>query len=319
MHRNKAVLLILVMILVGSAIAAGSVGSKVQAQSDDPSDLSFEAEDQHPAKDQIRGSSKLNNKIDKAIEQANMLLTLGTDPRSQSDINSEAYLLDDFERADGELGPGWTVRAGECSITGGRATCGNYGLATINGAPGDGTALLWSLLDLGVTDAALAAIVDPTATAAAFDAGVGGAFRFPLGGRVDHRHGYPIDAAGTVRALNPARGSDRPDCETPGRTALLELEGRHGGSVAVIVCERPARWSSPESLRQHSIDPIKRHVVAVKSAADLRHGFARLATEILTVTTPGITTNDFSFFDFRHLRRPIFPLDEGDSTRPTSG
>ena len=160
MHRNKAVLLILVMILVGSAIAAGSVGSKVQAQSDDPSDLSFEAEDQHPAKDQIRGSSKLNNKIDKAIEQANMLLTLGTDPRSQSDINSEAYLLDDFERADGELGPGWTVRAGECSITGGRATCGNYGLATINGAPGDGSSAEMDIEVNGTSDQYVALVLN---------------------------------------------------------------------------------------------------------------------------------------------------------------
>ncbi len=48
-------------------------------------------------------------------------------------------ILDDFNRADGPLGPDWTVHDGTCSISSNAAVCsGNAGRATFNGAPGNG-------------------------------------------------------------------------------------------------------------------------------------------------------------------------------------
>ncbi len=49
-------------------------------------------------------------------------------------------VLDDFNRADGPLGPNWTVRDGLCGIFSNQASCGNVGRATFNNAPGDGNA-----------------------------------------------------------------------------------------------------------------------------------------------------------------------------------
>lgn len=46
---------------------------------------------------------------------------------------------DDFERADGPLGPDWTVQAGDFGISGGAAVGANFGLATHNTASGDAT------------------------------------------------------------------------------------------------------------------------------------------------------------------------------------
>ena len=43
-------------------------------------------------------------------------------------------ILDDFNRANGPLGPNWTVHNGTCSISGGAATCGGMGRATFEGA-----------------------------------------------------------------------------------------------------------------------------------------------------------------------------------------
>jgi PKD repeat protein len=47
-------------------------------------------------------------------------------------------VLDDFNRADGPIGPNWTVTDGACNVVGNAATCGNLGRATFNNAPGDG-------------------------------------------------------------------------------------------------------------------------------------------------------------------------------------
>ncbi|HNS52822.1 MAG TPA: hypothetical protein PKO09_16780 [Anaerolineae bacterium] len=61
-------------------------------------------------------------------------------------------ILDDFNRADGPIGPDWTVHAGYCNVVGNAATCGNMGVATFNGAPGDGNMVE---LDLAVFSTSL--------------------------------------------------------------------------------------------------------------------------------------------------------------------
>ena len=47
-------------------------------------------------------------------------------------------LLDDFNRADGPIGPNWTVHDGYSNVSNNAAVTGNYGRATFNDAPGNG-------------------------------------------------------------------------------------------------------------------------------------------------------------------------------------
>jgi len=49
-----------------------------------------------------------------------------------------ATLLDNFNRADGPIGPGWTVHSGTCSVVSNAATCSSWGLATFNAYSGSG-------------------------------------------------------------------------------------------------------------------------------------------------------------------------------------
>ncbi len=51
---------------------------------------------------------------------------------------STEYVLDDFNRVDGPIGPGWTVHNGNCNVVGNAAACSDYGRTTYNDAPGDG-------------------------------------------------------------------------------------------------------------------------------------------------------------------------------------
>jgi|GEM_PF-1179273 len=55
-------------------------------------------------------------------------------------IASPQAILDDFNRADGPIGPNWTVHNGYCNISSNAAVCGSMGRATFNSYTGDGNA-----------------------------------------------------------------------------------------------------------------------------------------------------------------------------------
>lgn len=64
--------------------------------------------------------------------------SIATDADLPAELTSNQLILDDFNRADGAIGPNWTVRDGYCNTSGNAAVCGTTGRATYNGAPGDG-------------------------------------------------------------------------------------------------------------------------------------------------------------------------------------
>jgi microcystin degradation protein MlrC len=191
----------------------------------------------------------------------------------------------------------------------------DYGDNPGGGSACDGTALLWGLLDLGATDAALAVLADPEAVAAAFAAGEGAPIELELGGKTDDLHGYPIPIRATVRSLSDgAFIYDGPMLRgvrgSLGRTAVLSCAGRYGNTVDVIVAERRVQALDTGIFRSQGIEPSERKIVAVKSNVHFRGSFTPLAKRIIEVDTPGLTSIDFQRFSYRRLPRPIWPLDE---------
>jgi hypothetical protein len=49
--------------------------------------------------------------------------------------------------------------------------------------------------------------------------------------------------------------------------------------------------------------------LAVKSAANFRSGFERIADSIHNIDAQALHTHDFARLDYRHRRRPMFPLE----------
>lgn len=200
-------------------------------------------------------------------------------------------------------------------------------LADLGDNPGggttcDGTALLWGLLDLGAKNATIGVIADPAVVSLAVAAGVGAVIETELGGKVDDLHGYPVPVRATVLRLSdgaftyegPMAGGRT---DTLGRTAVLRCEGRHGGDVEVIVCERRVQAFDTAVFRSQGIQPEDKHIVVVKSAVHFRGAFTPIAARIIEVDTPGLLAIDLEKFDFQRIGRPIFPLDrEGFSAAP---
>lgn len=183
------------------------------------------------------------------------------------------------------------------------------------GTAADGTSILWGLMDLGAEGAVVSTIRDPEVVALAFEAGEGAEIDTLLGGKTDERHGYPIPVKATVLRLSNGDfvyegPMDRGVHDSLGRTAVLSVHGRHGHEVTVIVCERRVQSLDTAVLRSQGIEPTKFKIIALKSAVHFRGAFMPIASRILEVDTPGLTSLDYTRFPYQRLTRPIWPMDE---------
>jgi len=61
--------------------------------------------------------------------------------------------------------------------------------------------------------------------------------------------------------------------------------------------------------RSVGIDPQHKKIVVVKSSVHYRAAYEPIAKEIIEIDGPGLSSPNLSRFEFKHIRRPIFPLD----------
>jgi microcystin degradation protein MlrC len=180
---------------------------------------------------------------------------------------------------------------------------------TGGGAAGDGTEILRELLRVGARSAVVACLWDRAAVEQCVKAGVGGRITLEIGGKVDDRHGAPLSVTGTVRTLSDGRFTHRGPMMNglPGRlgpTAVLDVD-----DVKVILITYRWQTLDPEMIRFVGLDPLKEKILVVKSTIHYRAAFEPIAKEIIEVDAPGLSSSNLARFDFRRIRRPIFPLD----------
>ncbi len=176
----------------------------------------------------------------------------------------------------------------------------------------DGTEILRELIARNARSTALALMFDPETVEQAAEAGIGATIQARIGGKVDDLHGAPIETSAYVRALTDGHYTNDGPLGTGsttelGLTAVLEIGGRGGIEVVCTTLRHAA--NDANSLRSVGIEPTKRQIVVIKSSVHYRADFTPLVKEIVEVDAPGLSTPNWSRFDFQHLRRPIFPLD----------
>ncbi len=180
---------------------------------------------------------------------------------------------------------------------------------TGGGAAGDGTEILRELLRVGARSATVACIWDAAAVQACVKAGVGASVTLDVGGKVDDRHGAPVRVTGIVRTLSDGRFIHRGPMMNglPGRlgaTAVLDVN-----DVKVILISYRWQTLDPEMIRFVGIDPLREKILVVKSTIHYRAAFEPIAKEIIEVDAPGLSSSNLARFEYRRVRRPIFPLD----------
>ena len=178
------------------------------------------------------------------------------------------------------------------------------------GSAGDGTVLLDELLRQQAPSFILV-LFAPEMAARCRQSGPGARVSGDVGGRVDRLHGEPVPIAGTVRSLHDGQwietearhGGRRQNDQGP--TAVIDLDG--GGTLVVNSLQTP-----PFSLGQLTslgLDPAGTHLITVKAAVAYKAAYVPIAARVIEVDTPGVTAVNPARFDYKHVPRPIYPLD----------
>lgn len=172
------------------------------------------------------------------------------------------------------------------------------------GAPGDATMLLEQVLAAGV-DACLGPLWDPAVVEASHVVGLGGRFQVRLGGKAGIGSGRPLDLEAEVIGLNEEASQSWAGTRMSlGRACALRV-----GSVSIVVVSIRDQAYGPDLFEAVGIDPRAHRLVVVKSAQHFAAGFAPIAEEIILATGGGPLETDFRRIPYRHVRRPIWPLD----------
>ncbi|HEY0301311.1 MAG TPA: M81 family metallopeptidase [Rhizomicrobium sp.] len=175
------------------------------------------------------------------------------------------------------------------------------------GAASDSTYFLRELVRRKIGSAAVGMIWDPMAVKFAFAAGVGATLPLRIGGKISPLSGDPFDAEVTVTALNPDLWQMAFGYRSPlGAAAAVRV-----GDLDIVLSSAREQVHSPECFTEMGIDLGTKRLVVAKSAQHFHATFKGIAERIVYAVAPGVTSVDFTTFDYKHLARPIWPLDAG--------
>ena len=177
------------------------------------------------------------------------------------------------------------------------------------GTPGDSTFILRELLEQKA-EGAVVIIADSKAVEEAVNIGVGQMVNLAVGGKTDEFHGAPVSISGRVKLISDGafrnRGHMRDGIiENMGRTVVVE-----SGGIKIVITEIKMPPWNLEQLRSIGILPEREKIIALKSAVAFRAAYESLAGEIIEVNSPGLSSVDLSQFNYKHIRRPLYPFDK---------
>jgi microcystin degradation protein MlrC len=83
--------------------------------------------------------------------------------------------------------------------------------------------------------------------------------------------------------------------------------------VNLVLTSKKTMPGDLQQLKSVGIDPARQKIIVVKAAVRWRGGYQPITKYSIDVDTPGLGSVNLAAFPFKHLRRPIFPLDPGTS------
>ena len=181
-----------------------------------------------------------------------------------------------------------------------------------SGGTMDTTEVLAAILKAGLKDVAVFAIHDPIAVEQMISAGVGSELTLDLGGRTAMPalpvQSQPVRVTGRVKVIADGRfktvGAANSGSQDMGRCAVLDT-----GNVEIVVISRYLEPTDPGIFTSVGIIPERKRFLMLKSRIHYRRGFKDMAAAIVECAGVGVCTSDYGQLQFKHVRRPIFPLD----------
>ncbi len=183
------------------------------------------------------------------------------------------------------------------------------------GGTTDVPVLLEQLLARGASSVLVAGMWDVEAVQACAAAGVGQPVTLSIGGKLDKRHGTPLEVTGNVRLLTDGhnyRGGIRqaPTRAKSGPIAVLNVDG-----VDVILSSTRLSFVDPLQLRSLGLEPLDYRIVVLKRGY-LTAPLQAISERSILAFSPGATNCDVTQMEFRRLKRPAYPLDPDMDWQP---
>ena len=182
-----------------------------------------------------------------------------------------------------------------------------------SGGTMDTMTVLGAMLDAGLEDAAAFAIFDPAAVQQLIAAGIGAEVTLPLGGKFDMPSiglkGQPRSVSGRVRLICDGRYRNlgpmaRGELNDMGPSVMLDT-----GKVQIVVISNHVEPHDPAAFTAVGIAPQTKRFLMLKSRVHWRAGLKSLAHAVVECAGTGVCTSDYAALAFKHVRRPIYPLD----------
>jgi len=175
------------------------------------------------------------------------------------------------------------------------------------GASSDSTFILGALIEHMLEDVALGPLWDPQVVHTAFAAGVGATLRLRVGGKTGTASGQPLDVVATVVALRRGLVQRWPQVDgftdvPAGDCAALRIDG-----VTVVVNSLREQAVGLNLFTDLSIDPSGLRAIVVKSAHHYRAAFGPIASEMISVNTPGALRQDLTALEFARADLNRYP------------
>jgi microcystin degradation protein MlrC len=188
---------------------------------------------------------------------------------------------------------------------------------TASGGSMDTTEVLREILRQGLEDVAVFAIHDPAAVQELIAVGVGESATVTIGARFHldalAQQSQPLTVSGRVQLISDGHYTVTGPMSTGslinmGTTVVLDT-----GKVQIIIISRHVEPFDLGCFTSLGIDPLRKRYLMLKSRIHYRATFKPIAKKIIECAGIGVCTSDYNQLQFRHVRRPIYPLDNINS------
>lgn len=202
-----------------------------------------------------------------------------------------------------DVAKSWNASAGPLIIA-------DYADNPGSGAYGDATGLLSALLEAGIENACFGALVDAEAAAFLNTQAKGHEVTLTIGGKTAPEFGGgPLTVTGTVNWTGDGRvvgngpilgGLER----SFGPTAVLHVAG-----IDILIVSIAHQILDLKQFQTFGIDPTRKNVAALKSMQHFRAAFTPIAGRVIVCDSGALCTLNYESLDYRHVPRPMFPID----------
>jgi microcystin degradation protein MlrC len=186
------------------------------------------------------------------------------------------------------------------------------------GGRGNTMSILQAFHAAKVSDALVGVIHDPALAAEAHTQGVGTTFEARFNRDSGDEFSKPFTAPAVVKALldQPIRGRRGIYSNNTldiGKSAALTLDG-----ITLIVLTHRYQCADPMFFEAFGLDIAAARVVVVKSRGHFRGGFDEFFRDdqVIEVDAPGLTSPILQRFPWRHMPRPVLPIDDTATWTP---